>query len=83
MILCEKYPNELAKTSHKNRDSEMSATWQHEKTSRSLPLKLDSYNSIKDFLLNTQTHLREMHIETSEGGNEQGNRMGKVQKQKP
>lgn len=38
--------------------------------------KLDSYNSTKDFLLNTQTHLGDPCIETSEGGQIGRNRAG-------
>lgn len=30
--------------------------------------KLDDYNSTKDFLHNTQGRLRDLHIETSQGG---------------
>lgn len=35
--------------------------------------KLDNYNSTKDSLPNTETHLRDTHIETSDGGHIRAN----------
>lgn len=38
---------------------------------------LDSYNSTKDSVFSTQTHLRDSHIETSEGGHVGASRGGR------